>query len=284
MGGAALFCGAQAIAENHNRQLDCSDHIQPLKQKKISMTKIALITGASRGIGAATARLLANQGYDICINFKSDRASASALAEQLKQQGTKVICVQADISIEQQVCQLFETIDQQLGRITALVNNAGILEQQMPLQQMTAERINRILTTNVTGSILCCREAVKRMSTDQGGIGGAIVNVSSAASKYGAPGEYIDYAASKGAVDTLTKGLAIEVANKGIRVNGVRPGFIYTDMHTDGGEPGRVDRLAPTIPLQRGGHPEEVAEAIAWLLSEQASYTTGSLIDIAGGR
>lgn len=248
------------------------------------MNKIALITGASRGIGAATAKLLAQQGYDICINYRSDAQAAQQVVDTVIAQGQKAIAVQADISQESDVLRLFEQADQQLGTLTALVNNAGILKPQSRVADLTAERINQLLTTNVTGYFLCCREAVKRMSTKQSGQGGAIVNVSSVAARTGSPNEYVDYAATKGAIDTLTTGLSLEVADEGIRVNGVRPGFIYTDMHADGGEPGRVDRLSPVIPMKRGGQPEEVAQAIAWLLSDAASYTTGSFIDLAGGK
>lgn len=248
------------------------------------MTKIALITGASRGIGAATAKVLAQQGYAICVNYKSNAKAADQLVVELTAAGVRAIAVQADISQEADVERLFNTLDQQLGPITALVNNAGILRPQSRVEDLTAERINQLLTTNVTGYFLCCREAIKRMSTKHGGQGGSIVNVSSVAARTGSPHEYIDYAATKGAIDTLTTGLSIEVADEGIRVNGVRPGFIYTDMHTDGGEPGRVDRLSPVIPMKRGGQPEEVAQAIAWLLSDAASYSTGSFIDLAGGK
>ncbi len=247
-------------------------------------TKIALITGGSRGIGAATARVLAHQGYRICINYRDNLQAATVLQQELLAICEHVVIKQADVAQESEVVELFEYIDEHLGTITALVNNAGILKQQCRLQDLTAERINEVLLTNVTGSFLCAREAVKRMSTALGGQGGAIVNVSSAASYTGAPQEYVDYAASKGAMDSMTKGLSLEVAAEGIRVNSVRPGCIYTDMHADGGEAGRVDRLAPLIPMQRGGQPEEVANAIAWLLSDEASYATGTFIDLAGGR
>ena len=248
--------------------------------------QIVLITGASRGIGAATARLLASQGINLCLNYRSDSVAAQAVLEDVRAMGVDAIAVQADVSKEAEVVGLFSTLDQQLGRLTGLVNNAGILQPQMRLEAMTAERINHILTTNVTSQFLCCREAVKRMAFSHGGKGGAIVNVSSAASRSGAPFEYIDYAASKGAVDSLTKGLSLEVASDGIRVNGVRPGFIATEMHADGGEPERVARLIKNnaIPMQRGGSADEVAEAISWLLSDKASYSTGSFIDLAGGR
>ncbi len=248
------------------------------------MNKIALITGASRGIGAATARLLAQQQYMLCINYNKSGDTAHQLANELTETGCQVIVEQADVSREDEVVRLFANIDKKLGTLTALVNNAGILLPQMHVEQMTADRINKMLTTNVTSYFLCCREAIKRMSTSHEGNGGTIVNVSSAAARLGAPGEYIDYAASKGAIDTLTSGLSLEVANQGIRVNGVRPGFIHTDMHRDGGEPDRIERVKLAIPMQRGGTPEEVAQAISWLLSKQSSYVTGSVIDIAGGK
>lgn len=248
------------------------------------MKKVALITGAGRGIGAETARYLANHGYAIGVNYKQNKQAAEHLVAELQAKGCEALALQADVSIEHEVVELFNTLDRELGRITALVNNAGILMPQMKVADMTAERINKILTNNVTSYFLCCREAVRRMSISAGGYGGAIVNVSSAASRIGAPGEYVDYAASKGAIDTLTRGLSVEVANDSIRVNCVRPGFINTGMHADGGEPDRVKRLAPMIPMGRGGEPEEVAAAIAWLLSDEASYVTGTFMDLAGGR
>lgn len=246
--------------------------------------RVAIITGSSRGIGAATARLLARQGYRICVNYRSDETAANAVVSELASCGPMAIAVQADVSKEDDTVRLFETVDQGLGPVTALVNNAGILLPQMRVEDMDASRINQILATNVTGAFLCCREAVKRMSIRHGGRGGSIVNVSSAASRTGSAGEYVDYAASKGAIDTLTRGLSLEVAAEGIRVNCVRPGFIYTDMHAAGGEPNRVDRLSDSIPMKRGGAPEEVAQSILWLLSDEASYITGTFIDAAGGR
>ncbi|MFM5856347.1 SDR family oxidoreductase [Aeromonas rivipollensis] len=244
------------------------------------MHKRVLITGGSRGIGAATARYLAGQGYHLCLNYRHDKACAEALVAEIRARyPVSCIAVQADVGVEAEVVRLFEEMDTRLGVITHLVNNAGILQPQMKVLEMSAERINKTLTTNVTGYFLCCREAVRRMTS-----GGAIVNVSSAAARLGSPGEYVDYAASKGAIDVLTRGLSLEVAAQGIRVNGVRPGFIYTEMHGDGGEPGRVDRIKGNIPLQRGGQPVEVAAAIAWLLSDEASYATGTFIDLAGGR
>ncbi|MDD9212480.1 SDR family oxidoreductase [Aeromonas dhakensis] len=246
------------------------------------MNKRVLITGGGRGIGAATARHLAGQGYHLCLNYRHDKASAEALvAEILAHHPVSCIAVQADVGVEAEVVRLFEEMDARLGPVTHLVNNAGRLQPQpqMRVLEMSAERINQTLTTNVTSCFLCCREAVRRMTA-----GGAIVNVSSAAARLGSAGEYVDYAAAKGAVDVLTRGLSLEVAAQGIRVNGVRPGFIYTEMHADGGEPGRVDRVKGQIPLQRGGQPTEVAAAIAWLLSDEASYVTGTFIDVAGGR
>jgi len=246
--------------------------------------KLALVTGGSRGIGRATALLLAAWGYRVAVNYRQREAEAQQLVVQIRQQGGKAFAVQADISDEAQVMAMFAQLDQQSEPLALLVNNAGILFQQCRTEQLDAARLHKVFATNVIGSFLCCREAVKRMGTHHGGLGGAIVNVSSAASRTGAPGEYVDYAASKGAMDTLTRGLSLEVAQQGIRVNGVRPGFIYTEMHADGGEPGRVDRLASVIPMGRGGEAEEVAEAIVWLASDAASYVTGSIIDAAGGR
>lgn len=250
----------------------------------MSADRVAIITGSSRGIGAATARLLARADYRICINYRSDEAAANAVVSELESCGTPAIAVQADISEEDDVVRLFNEVDKELGTVAALVNNVGIVMPQMRVETMDASRINRILATNVTGAFLCCREAVKRMSNRHGGTGGCIVNVSSAASRTGSPGEYVDYAASKSAIDTLTRGLSLEVAAEGIRVNCVRPGFIYTEMHADGGEPDRVDRLADSIPMQRGGTVEEVAHSILWLLSDNASYVTGTFIEAAGGR
>ncbi|HCH1968276.1 SDR family oxidoreductase [Vibrio parahaemolyticus] len=246
-------------------------------------SKVVLITGGGRGIGAATSKLFASKGYAIRINYKSNSASADALAQDIRAAGGRCITVQADVSVENDVFRLFEQIDDELGSLSVLVNNAGILRKQSRLEDLTADRINTILTNNVTSYFLCCREAVKRMSTRHGGNGGVIVNVSSGASRSGSPNEYIDYAASKGAIDTLTKGLSLEVASEGIRVNCVRPGLIHTEMHADGGEPERVERLKNIIPLQRGGKPEEVAEAIYWLSSEKSSFSTGNYLDLCGG-
>ena len=248
------------------------------------MSKIALITGGSRGIGAATALYLAEKGYNICINYKSNSDAAAQVLAKVKRYGVKGISVKADVSDETDVVRLFHEIDEKLGTITHLVNNVGVLFPQSRVEDLTALRINTILTTNVTSYFLCCREAIKRMSSHHGGKGGAIVNVSSAASRLGAPHEYIDYAASKGAIDTLTTGLSLEVASENIRVNCLRPGFIHTDMHADGGEPDRINRIKGNIPLQRGGQPSEVASAIAYLLDDEASYITGTFMDLAGGK
>lgn len=248
------------------------------------MNKVLVITGGSRGIGAATALLAADRGYTVCINYKKNQMAAEEVVGKIKANGGKAIAVAADVSLESDVKTLFEVVDEQLGPISALVNNAGILEKQMRVEDIDDARLHRIFAANVVGSFLCAREAVRRMSTKHGGHGGAIVNVSSAASRLGSAGEYVDYAASKGAIDTLTIGLSREVAEEGIRVNAVRPAFIYTDMHADGGEPGRVDRIKESLPMKRGGQPAEVANAIIWLLSEEASYSTGTFIDLAGGK
>jgi len=245
---------------------------------------IALVTGASRGIGAATAELLAKQGFLVIVNYLKNKNSAEQLITKIAANGGHAIALQADVSKEEDVLNLFNSIDKIDGTLTALVNNAGILLPQSSIENINALRINQIFNTNVTSYFLCCREAIKRMARKYNGSGGAIVNVSSAASRLGAAGEYIDYAASKGAIDTLTTGLSLEVADQNIRVNGVRPGFIYTEMHADGGEPNRVERVKENIPMKRGGQAIEVAQAITWLLSTQASYVTGSHIDLAGGK
>jgi NAD(P)-dependent dehydrogenase (short-subunit alcohol dehydrogenase family) len=243
----------------------------------MSSNPVVLVTGGGRGIGAATAKLFAKHGYDVCINYKSDQASAEQVAQQLKSLGVNSYLLQADIADEQQVIAMFAKLDGLVARLDVLVNNAAMMMPQMPLLEMDAKRINAILSCNVTGAFLCAREAIKRMDK------GSIVNVSSGASRTGSPNEYLDYAASKGALDTFTLGLAKEVASKGIRVNAVRPGLIYTDMHRDGGEANRVDRLKSKLPLGRGGEADEVASAIYFLASEQASFTTGSFIDVSGG-
>ena len=248
------------------------------------MKNVLLVTGASRGIGAATALLAATSGYAVCVNYRARQDEAEQIVGAIKRAGGIAIHAAADVSKPDEVEALFAKIDMELGTITALVNNAGILERQMRLEDMDAGRIERVLATNVVGSFLCAREAVRRMARSRGGRGGSIVNVSSMAARLGSPNEYIDYAASKGAIDTMTIGLAREVAHEGIRVNAVRPGLIDTEMHASGGEPGRIDRLKGSVPLQRGGTAEEVARAILWLLSDEAAYTTGSFIDVSGGR
>jgi NAD(P)-dependent dehydrogenase (short-subunit alcohol dehydrogenase family) len=251
------------------------------------MTKdngVVVVTGGGRGIGAATARLAAERGYAVCVNFRSDASAAGEVVAAARSAGAKAVAVQADVAREADVIRLFDAATAELGTVTALVNNAGILERQCRLDEMEAARFERVLATNVTGSLLCAREAVRRMSTRHGGRGGAIVNVSSIAATLGSPGEYVDYAASKGAIDSMTVGLARELAEDGIRVNAVRPGVIHTDIHASGGEPGRVERVKKAVPMKRGGQPEEVARAILWLLSPEASYCTGAFIDVSGGR
>ncbi|MBU1621218.1 MAG: SDR family oxidoreductase [Gammaproteobacteria bacterium] len=248
------------------------------------MKKVLIVTGGSRGIGAATAKLAAAQGYAVCVNYLTNQQAADAVVADIQASNGTAIAMQADLSVEAEIVALFQRVDQELGPVNALVNNAGILETQSCLLEMDQARLQRVFAANVVGPMLCAREAVKRMSVKFGGKGGAIVNVSSVASRLGAPGEYVDYAASKGALDSFTLGLSKEVADQGIRVNSVRPGFIYTDIHASGGEPGRVDRIKDAIPMKRGGQPEEVAQAILWLLSDQASYATGTFIDLAGGR
>ncbi|MDA8017186.1 MAG: SDR family oxidoreductase [Thermoanaerobaculia bacterium] len=245
---------------------------------------VLLVTGGSRGIGAATARLCAAAGYSVCVNYREAADAARQVVGEIESAGGQGHAVRADVGVESEVERLFELCDERLGPVTALVNNAGILEQQMRVDEMDADRLRRVFAVNVVGAFLCAREAVRRMSTRRGGSGGAIVNVSSAASRLGSAGEYVDYASSKGALDTLTLGLSKEVASEGIRVNAVRPGFIRTEIHASGGEADRVERIAKSLPMQRGGEPDEVAQAILWLLSDAASYVTGSFIDIAGGR
>lgn len=247
-------------------------------------TKVLLVTGAGRGIGAATALLAAARGYAVCVNYLNNQAAAESVVAAITQAGGRAIAVAADVAQEAEVLRMFGIVDQTFGRLTALVNNAGILARQMRLEHMDAARLNHVFATNITGSFLCAREAVRRMSSRHGGAGGAIVNLSSMAARLGAPGEYIDYAASKGAIDAMTVGLAREVAAEGIRVNAVRPGVIHTEIHASGGEPDRIERVKGSVPMQRGGQAIEVAQAILWLLSEEASYTTGSFIDVAGGR
>ena len=245
---------------------------------------VVLVTGGSRGIGAATAVLAAKHGYDVVFSYQSNVKAAEEVAQHIRSTGRKALAVQADVSVEADVLRLFKTVDQQMGRLDALVNNAGMLEKQTRLDQMDVGRWNRVLGANVIGTFLCAKEAVLRMSTKYGGKGGCIVNISSAASRLGSPNEFIDYAAAKGAVDSMTLGLAKEVATEGIRVNAIRPGLIYTDIHASAGEPGRVDRAKAGVPMQRGGTADEVADAVLWLMSEQSSYVTGTMLDVAGGR
>ncbi|MEY4207145.1 MAG: hypothetical protein RLZZ20_297 [Pseudomonadota bacterium] len=245
---------------------------------------IVLVTGGSRGIGAAIAIMAAQRGYDVAFSYQSNAKAAEEVAHKIRATGRKALATQADVSVEADVLRLFTTVDQQMGRLDALVNNAGMLEKQTRLDQMDVARWNRVLGANVIGTFLCAKEAVLRMSTQHGGKGGTIVNISSAASRLGSPNEFIDYAAAKGAVDSMTIGLAKEVATEGIRVNAIRPGLIYTDIHASAGEPGRVDRAKVGVPMQRGGTADEVAEAALWLMSEQSSYVTGTMLDVAGGR
>lgn len=247
------------------------------------MEKNLLITGASRGIGAATAILAASAGYRVFVNYHSNAKAASLVVNTIRERGGKAEAIAADVSQEEAVMELFRRVDT-FGPLHALVNNVGILQTQMRVEDMTAERLHQIFAANIVSCFLCTREAIRRMSTKRGGNGGAIVNVSSVAARTGSPGEYVDYAASKGAMDVLTLGVSKEVAEEGIRVNGVRPGFIYTDIHADGGEPGRVDRIKGAVPMKRGGYPEEVASSILWLLSDAASFCTGTFIDVSGGR
>jgi NAD(P)-dependent dehydrogenase (short-subunit alcohol dehydrogenase family) len=244
---------------------------------------VMVVTGGGRGIGAATARLGARRGYAVCVSYLRNRDAAEEVVRAIEKDGGTAKAVAGDVANEGDVVRLFDTAAS-LGRVSALVNNAGILERQTRLADMEAARFERVFATNITGAFLCAREAVRRMSSRHGGQGGAIVNVSSMASRLGSPGEYVDYAASKGAIDSLTIGLAKEVAEEGIRVNAVRPGVIYTDIHAAGGEPERVERVKNAVPMKRGGQPEEVARAILWLLSDEASYSTGTFIDVSGGR
>ncbi|MBL0919546.1 MAG: SDR family oxidoreductase [Hydrogenophaga sp.] len=246
--------------------------------------KVLLVTGGSRGIGAATCRQAAQAGWAVAVNYTANPGAADEVVRAIQADGGRALAVQADVADGAQVLRMFERIDAELGQLTGLVNNAGVVDRRARLDEMDVARWRRMFDINVIGSLLCAREAVRRMSTKHGGTGGVIVNLSSAAARLGAPGEYVDYAASKGAIDTFTMGLAKEVANEGIRVNAVRPGLIDTDIHASGGRPDRLRELAPQIPMQRGGTADEVANLIVWLLSDAASYTTMSLIDVSGAR
>lgn len=245
---------------------------------------VMLVTGGSRGIGAATCVMAAAAGYDVAVNFASNEAAADRVVADCAAHGVRAVAVRADVSDEAAVIAMFDRIAAELGSVSVLVNNAGILHQQMRFDEMTVDRWREVLDVNVIGAFVCAREAARRMSTRHGGSGGAIVNVSSAASYLGSPGEYVDYAASKAAVDTMTLGLGKELADEGVRVNAVRPGVVYTDIHASGGEPGRVDRVAPGVPMQRGGQPDEVAATILWLASDAASYITATTVNCSGGR
>lgn len=248
------------------------------------MKPIVLITGGSRGIGAATALRAARQGFAVAVNFTSNADAARRVVQQIESGGGSAIAVQADVADEEQIVAMFRAVDTQLGAVSALVNNAGVVDVAARVDEMGAERIRRMFDINVLGTFLCTREALRRMSTRHGGKGGSIVNVSSVAARLGGPGQYADYAASKGAIDTFTTGLAKEVAAEGVRVNAVRPGIIETDIHASGGQPERARQMAPLVPMQRSGSADEVANTIVWLMSPEASYVTGANIDVAGGR
>jgi NAD(P)-dependent dehydrogenase (short-subunit alcohol dehydrogenase family) len=248
------------------------------------MPKTLLITGASRGIGAATALLAAQQGWQVAVNYASNSLAADGVVRQIRAAGGVAIAVQADVSMEADVLRLFDTVDAKLGRLDGLVSNAGVVDVAQRVDEMSVARLERMWATNITSSFVCAREAVRRMSTRHGGTGGAIVNLSSAAARLGSPSQYVDYAASKAAIDTFTMGLAKEVAAEGIRVNAVRPGIIETDIHASGGQPDRAKQMASQVPMQRAGSADEIAQAVCWLLSDSASYTTGAILDVSGGR
>ncbi|MEP7102532.1 MAG: SDR family oxidoreductase [Burkholderiales bacterium] len=246
--------------------------------------RTVLVTGGGRGIGAATSWLAAQRGWAVAVNYTHGTAAAQGMVARIREAGGTALAVNADVADEAQVLAMFEAIDAELPPLAALVNNAGVVDQPGRVDVITVPRLQRMFAINVFGSFVCAREAIKRMSTNHGGQGGSIVNLSSAAARLGSPGQYVDYAAAKGAIDTFTMGLAKEVAAEGIRVNAVRPGLIDTDIHASGGQPDRAKQLAPSVPMQRTGSAEEVAQAIVWLMSEQSSYTTGSVIDVTGGR
>ena len=248
------------------------------------MKPIALITGGSRGIGAATALLAARRGFAVAVNYTAHAAAAESVVQQIRALGGSAMAVKADVAVAADIVAMFRQVDAQLGRVTALVNNAGVVDTGSRVEAMSAARLKRMFDINVLGSFLCAREAIQRMSTKHGGTGGTIVNLSSVAARLGGPGQYADYAASKGAIDTFTVGLAKELATEGIRVNAVRPGIIETEIHASGGEPDRARQMAPLVPMQRAGTADEVAQAIVWLMTEESSYCTGSFIDVAGGR
>ncbi|WP_425416717.1 SDR family oxidoreductase [Oricola indica] len=247
-------------------------------------SKVLIVTGGSRGIGAATAQLAARRGWRVAVNYARDEAAAASVVSQIVAEGGEAFAIQADMAREADILAMFDAVDTRWGRLDGLVNNAGIVDVSARVDEMSAERISRMFAINVTGVFLCAREAVRRMSTRHGGDGGAIVNLTSAAARIGAANQYVDYAASKGAIDTLTIGLAREVATEGIRVNAVRPGIIDTEIHASGGEPERVAQMREQVPMQRGGSADEVAQAIVYLLSEDASYSTGATLDVTGGR
>jgi NAD(P)-dependent dehydrogenase (short-subunit alcohol dehydrogenase family) len=249
-----------------------------------ALWKVLLVTGGSRGIGAAICRLAAKAGYRVAINYASNETAASALVAEIKASGGEAIAIKGDVGNEADVLDMFAAVDAAFGRLDAFVNNAGVVDMKARVDEMSAFRLERMMRINVVGAILCAREAVKRMSSLHGGVGGAIVNISSAAATLGSPGEYVDYAASKGAIDTFTIGLAKEVATEGVRVNAVRPGIIDTEIHASGGQPDRIVAIRGLVPMKREGKAEEVAHAVIWLLSDEASYTTGSILNVSGGR